>query len=597
MTFREQSSKGGENGSDWNGFVDCAVRIVFVATIALTLSCGKPETVRTKTLQPEAITRLFPAGPPPASVLDVVDLHDADLDTRLAAITLQGLVNRGERAKVFLVLFGEGTHGSRLWLEELQRKSYIEDTRKISESAYFETYLSHVNGLVVYDPALPATINIATMLGGVESRMVIAPGQLERFSPRMADVVDLRGRWNSNADAYEWAFKELWPKLRHDVLASFHPTHTRHHLRDYLISQRIFIFWVTGKGNDAPPHSDHNKEMRVAESVLAAAPPNIPVVGWWDAAELDRGMTEYRGVTWAGRHGKFTVACNWQENLSLLSGVPVDMAAVTQRFREREVARRDLKLDPNKIYISFVYMESGDSPAYWQHVQRAVWDDPARGTIPIGWSISPTVLDLAPPVAEWYLDNARPQDHFFCAISGWGYCHPYRDFMVRTPNPAVAWNEYLRTTANHMERLGLEHLALYTDAWRPYRRSERDSITRRIVEGLPSVHGLIVGMGRDDEITTTSPHYRIGNAVVSHVFTRWDSKNVGRNDKNNKWLADEIRRNTPADRPAFMFVHPLSWSYYPSDLVAITSDLGGDFLAVAPGELFSLIAESTGTAQ
>ena len=72
---------------------------------------------------------------------------------------------------------------------------------------------------------------------------------------------------------------------------------------------------------------------------------------------------------------------------------------------------------------------------------------------------------MLPSVAEWFVDAATPQDGFFMALSGWGYCHPYRAIMSKTPDPAAAWEVFLNTTLRYVRDLGLTHLGLYTDAW------------------------------------------------------------------------------------------------------------------------------------
>ncbi len=536
--------------------------------------------------------RLFPPASPPAAVLDVVDVHGEKDDLKLAATTLQGLVNRGDETTVFLFLFDPQGSTSPFWLDLLRRRGYTRDTRRLSLAEYFDKYLGQAKGLVVYDPDLPVTLNIATMIAAVESRMVVGPGEVERFGKRLPDVKDLRGRWDTNLEAYEWAFNTLWPKLRHDILAVYHPTHARHHLRDYLVRNRIFTLWVTGKGHDREARADHGAERQFAERVLAATPPNIPIIGWWDGGSLDTGMTEYGGVGLAGEYGKITVGNNWQSNLSLYAGVPVDVDRLMTRFRARKENTGPATAEPEKVYISYVFMESGDSPAYWQHVQKRVWDDAGRGTLPIGWTITPTLFELTPTVGEWFLDHATADDHFVMALSGWGYCHPYRDFMGKTPEPEAGWKAYLASTSAWMQFMDMVDLALYTDAWRPFRRNAQDATSRRFVEAVPGLRSLILGMGRDQEITTVSPHYRLGDTVVSHVFTRWDTKNIGRNAENNAWLAKEIRTQTPKTRPAFMFIHPLSWSYYPSDLVAVTEQLGEEYVAVPPGTLTTFIANS-----
>jgi hypothetical protein len=74
-------------------------------------------------------------------------------------------------------------------------------------------------------------------------------------------------------------------------------------------------------------------------------------------------------------------------------------------------------------------------------------------------------------------------------------------------------------------------------------------------------------------------------------MTRWDPSNVGRNEANNQWLADEIRRQTPATRPAFLHVQAMSWTYYPSDLEAVLEILGPGYQAVPLGHFDALCRE------
>ncbi|NIA15547.1 MAG: hypothetical protein GWP08_15910, partial [Nitrospiraceae bacterium] len=460
--------------------------------------------------------RVFPKGPPPAETIDVVDLLSADPDTKLAAITLQGLVNGGETTRVYLRLFERQD----FWLEETVRRNYIQETHPLSLDDYWTKYAARAKAVVVYDPGLPATINIATMISAVDHGFVVAPDMLGRFADGR-EVVDLRGRWRSNVEAYTWAFDNLWPRMNHRLLAVYHPTHTNHHLRDYLIQNKTFTFWVTGPKAAKAPFADHAKEKAFAEMLLAATKPNVPIIGWWDAAQLDEGMTEYGGVGWAGRYGKWTIASNWQDNLSFHSGIPIDMATALARFRQRPTLPAPA-LDPDKVYLSFVVMESGDAPSYWPHVQKQVWADPKRGDIPIGWSFGPAVIEMLPLATEWFLEQATPNDYFFMALSGAGYVHPYRELMTQTPDPEAAWREYLDLTGDYMRLLGIRDLGLYTDAWRPFDRARQDTVTRRFAEGIPHLRNLILGMGRDEGITRTTPHYRLGSddVLVSHVFTR-----------------------------------------------------------------------------
>ena len=71
-----------------------------------------------------------------------------------------------------------------------------------------------------------------------------------------------------------------------------------------------------------------------------------------------------------------------------------------------------------------------------------MWQDPARGTVPINWSLGPGIFDLAPPIARYYYEQATPKDCLYMALSGAGYCHPYRGLFDKAADQEKAWQEY-----------------------------------------------------------------------------------------------------------------------------------------------------------
>ena len=531
--------------------------------------------------------RLLPKCAPPADILDVIDVNAASNEVKLAATTLQGCVNAQDRARVYCVYYNEGYIGERFWLNELVSRKYIKGYKHITLDEYFTKYNDCYDTVIVYDPNIPATINVATMIAGLEKGIVI--GSPDRFQyGKGKKIIDIRGCWKNNVQAYEWAFQYLWPKMNHKVIASYHPTY-QHPMRDYLVANKVFTFWVTSDKAADGVVSSYEDEKRFAEKVFAQMPPNTPVIGFW-ATPVDYGLSEYGGVGLAGNYGLGTVGSDGCANLSLLGGINVNVNDFVKEYLKTRVIKCPAP-DPSKVYVSFVITESGDSPAYWQYVQLQVWSDPNRGKIPIGWSLGPPVVDMMPSVLEWFYRNAAPNDYFYAGLSGTFYVHPYRELFTKTKKPAAAWREYLSDIQYYIDMLKLQQVGLYTDAWIPFDRAKNDLITLKFANGLKNINALIMGMGRDEGIVEEGPTYALGSnhVVVGHVVTRWDEKNVGRRgDESNKWLVDEIRRNTPKCRPDFIYVHALSWSYHPSDLMQVAAQLGDEYVPVSPGDLADL---------
>ena len=519
---------------------------------------------------------VFPPGSPPADQLHVVDLIEEPSDSvRLMVTTLQGLVNRGDRASLYILV----RESDRFWLEYMIEHEYIEGYAPMTVDECLEHYGHVAKSGILYDPELPATMNLATMIAAIDDGIVVHPDDAHRLGDR--PVEDLRGRWTTNADAYTWAFDELWPRMNQTVLAAYHPTSIGHHLRDYLVRNRIFHFWVTSEEQADGVTSDFEAEKAVLETILEGTPVNIPVIGFWFSGQ-DHGIHEYTGVGLAGEFGKFTVVCDWSANLSVISGIPADLDAAIALYHDRPEPPMP-EFDPDKVYIVYHVLESGDAPVYLHYVQYDVWKDPKRREIPINWCMGPGAFDLMPMIAAYYYDEATPQDYIYMAISGAGYVHPYRDFLTRTPDPESAWQEYLGLTARYFDRMGASAIGLYTDAFFPFNRDEKDLITRRFADGVPGVRSLILGMGRDDGMNAVNGNYRIGDddVQVNHILTRWPVEHRDMTKEENlQWLVDDIRSNTPDTRPAFMHVMAYSWEYRLSDIVEVHERLGEEYVAL-----------------
>ena len=52
------------------------------------------------------------------------------------------------------------------------------------------------------------------------------------------------------------------------------------------------------------------------------------------------------------------------------------------------------------------------------------WASPKRGSCPLGWTVSPAVGYLAPPVSDYLRETATPNDELIAAPSGGGYVYP-----------------------------------------------------------------------------------------------------------------------------------------------------------------------------
>ena len=522
-----------------------------------------------------ATAQFFPPAPPLADTATlVVDLLDASPDEKLVGTSVQGLLNKNE-ARVYLLL----APWDRFWLDYLTEAGHIGARKTISLPALCAQYQEQIKAIIQIDPELPASINVATMMASVKDGIVVAPGM---DVPHAAEAVsiDLTGRWQSNVEAYRWALDALLPRMNPSLLASYHPQACNHHLRDYLISRNVFHFWITSETQPGNTPENHAAERAFFDDVMAATPPNMPVLGFWYSG-VDPGLDEYTGVGLAGEYGKITVVSDWATNLSFLGSITVDTAAAVQDYMRRLTTEAPA-LDPEKTYLCFDIVESGDAPSYVQSRQYEVWQDTLRGELPINWSLGPALFDLAPPIAAYFYNQATANDYIYMAISGAGYCHPWRNMFMNNDAPEQAWRAYIGITRQYLERMAYSAIGLYTDAWKPYNRVQRDAVLRRFADSLPQTESFILGMGRDDGIGRNTSTYFLDkkrDTIISHVMTRWPTDYADKTrEENIHWLAQDIREHAPTTQPGFMHVMALSWVFGPAELMEVRQQLGDDFV-------------------
>nr|AYQ75626.1 hypothetical protein EAV92_12610 [Cohnella candidum] len=154
-----------------------------------------------------------------AKQLEVADIYDAPGDIKLMLATLQGIVNRKE-PRIYLIEHIE--EGKYKWLEDLDVPYTVHDN-------YWDLvklFKNEVKGVVVYDPNVPDSINVATTLAGVNDAIAVGPELAQQLADapyNLPVVEDLRGRFKDRLDAYTWQYEHLWSQTTHRMLIGLSP--------------------------------------------------------------------------------------------------------------------------------------------------------------------------------------------------------------------------------------------------------------------------------------------------------------------------------------------------------------------------------------
>lgn len=484
---------------------------------------------------------------PPARRLVVFDAMGLNPDERLLALTLQGIVNR-RQPRLYLL----GEFQDLKWLKVLCQEGY--ETEPCDDlTALVDTFRKELTGAVVYDPAAPYTINLATMLAGVKGAAIATPELARQYG--LPVVEDLRGRWGGAMEAYEWALETLWPHLDPRGVACMEPTWVAP--RDYLVQFRLFTFWLDCQVSRSMPPD----QALFLERLLAKMPPQGAVYGWWQQGD-DGGIGEWRGVHLSSRYGKITVCTVGAYNLSVHAGLPLPNSLRQKPLRYGSLER--------KVYVTFLVSDGDNFSMNLYAVIERQWEQKMRGKVPVGWGICPTQMELTPAAVRYWYETASEND-LFVAMDGLGYVYP-DDYGFALGDPRFYYGEFLRQTGPYLRQLDLRHL------WFLGGSSRAEQMARELpLEGLFGEYGVPAEQRQELFGATAAlwadvnPWEKPWNDVASYVA--------------------RIRERTPAVRPAFLFVGVNGFCIGPNEIAQILQALGPEYVAVRPDEFCHLFRQ------
>jgi hypothetical protein len=391
------------------------------------------------------------------------------------AASLQGLVNR-ERPQL-LLRFLEGPGQGRsiniddYWLEKMQggwlKGEAVE--RVSSLEALLERFPEAGAGVVLWDPEVPATANVAATICGVDGLLPVRAqsalaARLVDGGPRLPIRGSLVGMFTGaesgsrKCDAYLWAMRTYLDtgKCNDRLMAYYIDAYTQapgkpgfayHDFAnatltnaDYYIARRAFFFDLGPWADEAPvddPGQPLGTDKRTLEALLSSIHRQnrgeaFTTVGGFTPWNLK--YTDHPGA--GGKHGG--VPTEW-EYAAILSSRNALMdadalgiscltnAAAYMHHPLAEAYKQNPRPAPraleNKTYV-LVYMGDYDSSAWLSYHIPSIWDDPVRGEIPIAWAFNPNLSDRVPYVFDHLYKTKTANDWFIAGDSGAGYLNP-----------------------------------------------------------------------------------------------------------------------------------------------------------------------------
>jgi len=378
----------------------------------------------------------------------------------LTLVSMQGLINRNQ-PRVYLDWNDRDQHHL-FWQQELAKYVEVIPLELDGLSAVnflMRRYADRFAGAVIYDPDVPETINLATMIAGLENRMILAPQQLGLPGiPNFESIYDLRDLvqqqgWTATIESqtriYQWVYDNLWPNLEHRILAEISPgppTSRENNAsywplgmasRDYMIALRIPALYLDPSFDAA--------QVQLFSRFLADAPSPIPIDGVHAGNEAGtlQLISSYGDInlafTWPGEVISFT-------SLTVFSGVRPPI----QPHRAELNPERILATLTGKPAVT-LYTTDGDANFY--QINRGfynIFDWPSVKDQRHGWTINAILSEMAPVIWNYY-ETSRTGACLTSAVNGAGY-------MNLWDMNATQLRNYLKYAARYLKDSGLRSI-------------------------------------------------------------------------------------------------------------------------------------------
>jgi hypothetical protein len=514
---------------------------------------------RSESLYPSA------ANKPPRELL-VLEVNDITLDDDLLVSSIQGLFNsRPDAESLLYVIRGDSDHR---WLNWLVGEKYVEKASPVPDIASAIRLLGSPEAIVVPEEP-PQAINAAMLMAARDQRVLVR-SRASATQHGLTVAEDLTGRWETNVAVLVDALFEHRDEINREVVAIYSPTRL-HHLRDYLIANRVYTFWVSGPAESSLPGvSAAAEEEWIRQALAREFPVNIPALGYpWAGDGV--GIGEHGGVALLSSTGKFLVPSDHMPNLTVFTA-----------FRARHdgplaPAQPAPDLKPEGVYASLV-MSDGDNLCTWIDFFPDYWEKLTPGLPPIAWTVGPSIRDLLPPVhdalAQWH-----PKGHTLgAAVSGIGYIYIEDYGTAYGEEREAVVREFMSLTDAACARQGIEWI------WIMGYGGPGSPLLDFYTDGLPHVPTIMGGYGRE----ASSPEMameRRGNSIVFHSVTGAHAMEGILRD------VDEIIKGT--QRPLFLHVFLLNWEVPAERLASLTRELERRGITIVAPEHLDALARGT----
>jgi hypothetical protein len=229
----------------------------------------------------------------------------------------------------------------------------------------------------------------------------------------------------------------------------------------------------------------------------------------------------------------------------------------------------------NKIYVAFI-LGDGDNLQYVEHLMRKLWNNPDRGSVPMGWTLSPAMVDAMPGALNFYHQSSTQNDNLISGPSGYGYTYPNE-----WPDQNLL-NQFVAKTEDYNRRAGFKVITI----WNTITGGINQNVGQSFASFAPSLLGLTA--------QNTGGGLTIYNSKLPGMAL---SCNYCNSEQAMKDHINNASAGWNGNEPRFIIIQAQPWTdIKPTNFKNVANSLNANYIVVRPDHIFQLIREANGLA-
>lgn len=479
----------------------------------------------------------YPSSRRPDTLFVVDDLKLSPAQ-QFVVQSLQGILAQ-YRPKIYRI----SDEGSLMWLSELHSRYgvYMRDTFQSDYIGLVRFFQDSLDGYILCNMSGPSA-NAALSLCS-HFNAIAVPDSLEEDFPFLKKILDVRG----------WTEEDVYAKY-HDSLSkrviTYQKEENETYLGDYGVFTNAFRFFEP-------------VGTTFAQAVFKDMKPNSVLLGW--------GGDENELVRAASKSAIMVHAADFANNLSVLTNIDAT-------YYQPE-SPMTFDTSNSKVHTVCFLMTDGDNIQWLTHsfaTSKKWYNADERGSFPLGWTLSPAISELAPPVMKYLYDNAynstSGRDYFVAAPSGLGYMYP--DVYPEMVSNAELLNKYMKKAdmniVNVIGNVRNPDLTAYAQC------SNIDAVFYYMYSDYSGWKGKIMWIN--------------DKPVIGGRFSMWGDKDSPQTVAQK--INASIKNQYQPEGYSLVPVHV--WSHSVEDVKKCIDMLDGDVRVVAPDDFVKLIKKNLG---